>query len=737
MNPSQDEASVPSSQEESSPRKKWSRRKFLVRGGLGTLGVLAVGTYVFRNPLRRSILSGLESTVMDYSGQGTVPNLWFEITNDNQIHLISPKVEMGQGTFTGMAQLAAEELDVAVENIIVTAAQTDSGVIDGMATGGSMSINGLWDPLRELAATMREMIKAEAAKQWGVDVATVTTNNATVTAGNQSKTYAEVAEGVSEWTVPAPPELRPVKNYQSVGKPIPRIDLKSKVFGDTQFGMDAELPDMLHAAVIRPEHVGARFQSADASEAERMPGVVKIVQQDDWIGVVAQSFPQALAAKRKIRVQWEVPRKWTEAEIRDLLRVGKGNKMETQIQGSSLDPDDSDVQTLEFTSPIGAHAQIEPNGAVAIVKDGKATVILSTQVVGITQKQVAEELGIPLENVNVIPTYLGGGFGRRLNTTHAVRAAQLSKAVGKPVKYFFTRKEEFQHDLFRPPTHHVMRGRTDSDGWMEALEHNYASGDVAINSLLLPGIANAILGTDVGAMRGGNIMYDRVPNYRSVQWHTTLPFATSWWRSLGLLANTFAIESFVDEMALKAGKDPVEFRLKGLGDGTASKRIAAVIRKAAEAASYQDRPSDGRAMGIAASIDAGSPCAHVAVVSVDGSEIKVHKVTCAFDCGLAVNPDQVRAQCEGNIIMGMSAAMHEKMTLEDGKLWPTIYGPYDMALMRHAPKEIDVHLIQGVDRPMAVGEPPMGPIGAAIANAIRRLTGQRLTDLPLTLAESV
>lgn len=722
---------------DSKPAKKMSRRKFFVRGGLGTLGVLALGTFVFRNPLRRSALSMVENTVLDYMGQGTEANLWFEITDENKVIMLSPKVEMGQGTFTGMAQLVADELDVTIDQIEVRAAESDSGVIDAMSTGGSMSINGLWGPLRELAATMREMVKNEAAKQWNVDVSSLSTKNGVVSAGEQSKTYAEVAAEVSEWTIPATPELRGLKDYNFIGKPIPRIDLAAKVFGDPIFGMDAELPGMLHAAVIRPEHIGAKFKSADTSQAEKMPGVVKVVQQEDWVGVVAETLPQALSAKRTIKVQWDVSKTWTESEIRDLLQVGKGNKMETQIRGSDLDPDAKDLETLEFSSPIGAHAQIEPNGAVASVKDGKATVILSTQVVGITQKQVAKALDLPLADVNIVPTYLGGGFGRRLNTVHAVRAAQLSVAVGKPVKYFFTRKEEFQHDLFRPPTHHVMRGRLNDDGWLDSLEHHYASGDVAINSVLLPGVAHTILGTDIGAMRGANIMYDKVPNHRSVQWHTTLPFATSWWRSLGLLANTFAIESFIDELALKAGKDPVEFRLKCLGEETRSQRIAAVIEKAASASGYQDQPQNGRAMGFAASIDAGSPCAQVAEVSIEDNQIKVHKVTCVFDCGVAVNPDQVKAQCEGNVIMGISAAMHEKMTLKDGKLHPTIYGPYDMALMRNSPKEIDVHLIQGIDRPMAVGEPPMGPIGAAIGNAVRRLTGKRLTDLPMKLSDPV
>ena len=711
--------------------KKTSRRKFLVRGGLGTLGVLAIGTYIFRNPIRRKTLAFAETLIPPYNGSGTEANLWFEITKENQVVLHSSKVEMGQGTFTGLAQMVADELDVAIDQIKVVGAASATGIVDGLSTGGSLSIASLWVPLREMAATMREMVKGEAAKKMGVAVSSLTTKDGVVSGGGKTMTYAEVATDVTDWDVPSTPDLRPINTYKYVGKPVPRVDLAAKVFGDPIFGMDAEMPDMLHAAVIRPEHVGATFKSADISKAEGMSGVVKIVETPDWVGVIAKSFSQALAAKRAIKVEWNIPKKWTEAEIKGMLQVGKGNQMITQKIGGELDPEEDGVVSMEFSSPIGAHAQLEPNGAVAHVADGKATIMLSTQVVGITQKQVASELGLKKKNVNIIPTFLGGGFGRRLNTVHAITAAKLSQAVGKPVKYFFTRKEEFQNDTFRPPTHHIMRGKLNANGFLESLEHHYASGDVAINSVLMPGIANTILGTDIGAMRGANIMYGKIKNHRSVQWHTTLPFATSWWRSLGLLANTFAIESFMDEMALKAGKNPVDFRLAMLGTEGHQARIRKVIEVAAEKSGYTDEVVGDKAMGFAASIDTGSPCAQVVEVSIVDKEIKVHKVTCVLDCGVAVNPDQVRAQCEGSIVMGMSGALYEKMTIKDGQLYPTIYGPYEMSLMRNSPKEIDVHLIQGAEVPLPVGEPPIGPIGAAIGNAVRRLTGKRVVDLPM------
>ena len=502
------------------------------------------------------------------------------------------------------------------------------------------------------------------------------------------------------------------------------------------FGIDATMPDMLYGAVVRASSIGAKYLDADTSNAEKMPGVIKVVKEKDFVGVVANSRMEAENAKRAIKVNWSNEKEWQSADIEDMIKVGKGEPFVIQKKGGAkriLD-NEEDVITAEFKSPIGAHAQLEPNGAVAFVEEGKATVIISTQVVDITRTEVADRLGLDKEQVNIIPTYLGGGFGRRLHTPNAIQAAVLSKAVGKPVKCFFDRKEEFQNDTFRPPTHHVLRAKLNNEGMIKAIEHNVSSGDVMFGSPLFPAFMETMLGADVGAWRGGMIQYGNIPNFRAISWRVKLPFATSWWRSLGLLANTFAIESFMDELALKAGKDPVQFRLDQIQDDEKGYRLKEVIKAAADKAGWKDEVKNGRAMGFAASTDANTPCAHVAEVSVDGKEIKVHKVTCAIDPGIAVNPDQVRAQCEGSIIMGLSASMFEKMEVKNGQLSPTIYGPYKMALMKHAPKEIDVVILENADAPGAVGEPPLGPIGAAIANAVFRLTGQRLREMPIELS---
>lgn len=722
--------------------KKVSRRKFIVRTLLGGAGVALGGLYLGRNGLRRGLYEVLEDPdMLSYMGDVSSPSMWFEVLADNTIKLFSPKVEMGQGSFTSLAQIAADELEVDMEMIKIEHAATETGNIDGLSTGGSTTVAGLFQPIRELSATLREMLRAEAAKKMGVETHGVTNKNGVFTAGDQTMTYGEAVEGVTEWEVPDTPPLKDVSQYKYVGKPIPRVDLVDKVIGTPMFGMDAAMPDMLYGAVVRPSKIGSKFNGADTGGAENMPGVIKVVLEDDFVGVVAETLIQAENAKRKIKVDWVTQKDWTTGDIVDMTKVGKGESMVIQKEGSAASTlDDAEASNddgflkLEFSSPIGAHAQLEPNGAVAYVNGDNATIEMSTQVVGMTRKEVANRLGLEEENVNVIPTYLGGGFGRRLHTPHAVQAAVMSKAVGKPVKCFFDRKEEFQNDTFRPPTHHVMRAKLNDSGSIEALEHQFSSGDVAYNSALLPGFANSIIGTDVGAIRGGMIQYRNIPGIQAVSWHTDLPFATSWWRSLGLLANTFAIESFMDQLAQKAGKNPVEFRLAHIADDERGRRLKKVIQVAAEKSGYQDKASGNRAMGFAASTDAGTPCAQVAEVSVEGNRIKVEKVTCVMDPGFAVNPDQVKAQCEGSINMGISASMFEQMQVERSELRPVIYGPYRMALMRDTPKEINVEIINGTGKPGAVGEPPLGPIGAAIANAVYRITSQRLTDMPLKLS---
>jgi isoquinoline 1-oxidoreductase beta subunit len=714
-------------------KQNWTqtRRSFLIKFG-GGLGVLFGASLVGCGPVRRKAAERLDGLLQPYSSD-TSPDVWFEITPENKIILKSPKVEMGQGLFTGLAMIAAEELQVNYEQIEVIHASTKNGPLPNY-TGGSDSTFGLWNILRELSANMRQMLLNNAAELLSVPVNQLAAKDGIISGNGKQISYGEIAAKAIKWEAPKKtPKLKPTSAFKVIGKEVPRKDLLPKVTGAPIYGFDANLPGMLYGMVVRKSTVDSEFVGADVSRAETIPGVVKIIQEEDFVGVVATSKTAAINAHAAIDAKWNVNKIWQQAEIEEKIKVGKGKEYVIQKEGSakSILDNDKGVLRFEYTSPIGAHAQLEPNGALADYKDGKVDIYISTQVAKITQDEVAKRLDIDSENVNVITTFLGGGFGRRLHTPNAMQAAVLSKAVGKPVHCFFSRKEEFQNDMFRPPTHHVMRAKLSSDGLIEALEHNVSSGAVAFGSPFIPSFAEPVLGADFGAWRGGLINYDKIPNYRAVSWKVELPFATSWWRGLGLLANSFAIESFMDELAVAAKKDPIEFRLSQIKNEGESSRLIKVIEAARDKSGWGKALPEGHFHGFACSTDAQTPVAEVVELSVEDGEVKIHKVTCAIDPGIAINPDGIRAQCEGAIIMGISAAMFEKMTIKDSVIEQTIFGPYRMALMRNAPKEINVVILENSDKPTGVGEPPIGPIGAAIANAVFAATGKRLRNLPL------
>ncbi len=710
-----------------------SRRTFIKRATIGTSVILITG-WISCSPIRRFIAGKFEEAEASYKNKFE-PQSWFEITASNEVLLFSPKVEMGQGVFTGLAQLAAEELGVEMDQIKVKNASTDKHPTDPRGTGNSDSIAGLYTPLRQLAAKMRMMLVANAALILNVPIEKLTVEKGIISGEGKSISFGDIVAKAKEWHIPKDVKLKERKDFKIIGKAIPRVDLLPKVMGAPMYGMDVSMPGMLYGAVVRADKIDAKLQSADTSLAEKMPGVIKVVVEYDFVGVVAKTYTQAHNAKNAIKAKWKVNKVWQQQEIRDKVKVGQGKAFVIQKEGNAEKVlNKENTLTTEYTTPIGAHAQIEPNGAVVHVTKDKTIIKMSTQVVKITCEEVAKRLGISTDKVVLEATFLGGGFGRRLHTPNAVQAAVMSRAVGKPVHVFFDRQQEFQHDTFRPPTHHVLKGSLTPEGIIKALEHNVSSGDVAFGSPMLPGYAETVLGADLGAWRGGMIMYEGIENYQAISWRVNLPFATSWWRGLGLLANTFAIESFLDELANKAGKDPVQFRLAHIKNDDRGNKLKGVIEAAAQKAKWGQALPEGRAQGFAACVDVNTPVAQIAEVSIEKGQIKVHKVTCAIDPGLVVNPDGVRAQCEGAIIMGMSAALKEKMEIVDGAVTPTIYGPYKMAMMRDAPKEIDVVLLESDGIPTGVGEPPIGPIAAAIANAVFKLTGQRLRDIPLKLA---
>ncbi|MEY4538565.1 MAG: hypothetical protein RLZZ306_322 [Bacteroidota bacterium] len=724
-------------------KKTVNRRGFILKTGVG-LGVLLGVGVIACGPLRRTIAEKVDQGPPGYKNEYDA-YIWFELQKDGSIILHSPKVEMGQGIFTALAQIAADELEMDFKNVKVVHATTAHGPIDSLSTGGSLTVASLYQPLRELAATMREMIKMNAATILGVSGNTLTVKNGEVIGANAKLSFAEIASKSTNWNLKIKETvLKPRKDFTIIGKPLPRIDLVPKVKGETLYGIDSTFPNMLYGSVARPPVFGAIFKSVEIGNVGNMPGVVKVINEKNFVGVVAISRVQAEDAKKALKINWEIPNKLVQqADVDALVKVGVGKDVKIQKEGNTDILKEEGTIIKEYFSPLGVHGHIEPNGAAAFYQGDKVVIKMSTQVASITRDEVAKALKIDKENVDIQSQFLGGGFGRRLQTPHAIEAALMSKAVGKPVHIFFERTEEFQNGVLRPPTHNVLKAKLDANGTIEAIEHHTASADVAFNSAILAGvfkplsssIGEAIVGADFGAWRGGMIHYKNIKNYSTTAYHKELPFQTSWWRGLGLLANTFAIESFMDELAHQSKQDPLAFRLKHLADDERGRSIKNVLKAACEKAGWEKPLPQGRAMGLACSIDVNTPVAQVAEVEIKNGQIKVRKVTCAIDPGVIINPDGVKAQSEGAIIMGLSATLFEEVTIKDGMALPNRFGYYPMAYMRDAP-EIDVVLLSSGDLPRGVGEPPIGPIGAAIANAVFSLTGKRLNRIPLQMPVS-
>ncbi|HEU4324693.1 MAG TPA: molybdopterin cofactor-binding domain-containing protein [Roseiflexaceae bacterium] len=715
-----------------SQQRRWrlSRRGFLI--GLGVTGAgLALGVTVGLPAVRLRIAETLYES--DGGGFGAVeapPTAWFEISPDNRVRIYIPKVEMGQGVHTALAQIAADELEADWDLVDVHQATTTVGPYDSGGTSGSTSVASLFLPLRKVAATMREMLRTEAARRLGVPPNALTLRDSAAwrtDAPDQRLTYGAIVEGVTAWPEPAgEPQLKPASEFRYIGQPVQRVDFPAKLTGQAVYGYDARLPGMLYGAVARPPTISATMRSAAAGTAQAQPGVVAVVAERDFAGVAAESRAQAYAALAQLDLEWERGREWQQSDIEALITVGQGTGVVIQSEGDAERALANPSLEAEYRTPLAAHAHLEAQAALVDVQPDRVRVWASTQFPDMVRSTVAKELGRRVEEVEVTPTFLGGGFGRKSGLEPAVEAARLSKAAGRPVHIGWSRTEDMRYGYLRPPTHHLLKAQL-SGGRIEAIEHQQASGVVAFG--FLPGAMAAVMGADFGAWRGAPIAYD-APNMRTVAWRNDLPMRTGWWRGLGLLANTFAVESFVDELAHAAGADPLQFRLDHLPDSERGRRFRAALTRAAERGGWGSAPPAGRARGIACCIDANTVVALVAEVSVEGGRVRVHQVSAAVDPGLVVNPDGARAQTEGGIMMGLSSVLLEEVTVSDGVIDPANFDRYPLLTMKEAPA-ISVELLDSGDTPYGMGEPPMGPIGAAVANAVFALTGTRLRSLPL------
>ncbi len=710
------------------PARRWrpTRRGFLI--GLGTgAAALAVGTPIAWDLARPEILRGAADAGYGAGEVPTTPGLWFELSAAGLV-LYLPKVEMGQGIHTALAQLAVEELRVAPDALTVRQADSGRGFGDVAYTFGSSSVTSLFTPLRQVAATVREMVRAEAAAQLGtpaVDVA-----GGVFTGGGRGLTYAEVlAAKAGPWAEPAEaPALTAPADFTVIGQPFPRVDMRDKVLGRAVYGYDARVDGMAYGAVARPPRFGATLAAGGPGTAADRPGVLAVVVDVEagFAGVVADTRTRARAAVEGLDLTWEGGTATEAADVDTLVTAGGGAVLR---RDGDLDAAlaAGRVVEAEYRTPLAAHAALEPLAALARVDDRLVEVWLATQSVAEEIGAIRDALGGDREVV-VHPTLLGGSFGRKVSHSAAVEAARLAVAAGVPVHVGWTREEDLRHSYHRPPTHTRLRGSVDGTGRIRGIEQFTASGDVLWGIGGLPETVRDILGFDPGVLLGQFLPYD-VEAYRVVNRREALPVPTGPWRGLGLFPNVFALESFVDELAAAAGADPLAFRLAHLGDDEPARRLRGVLTRVGEMAGWG---APGRALGIACAIDIGTAVAQVAEVSVSGTVITVERVWAAVDAGLVVNPAGAALQAQGSIVMGLSSTLVETVGLAAGRVSTDNLDTYPLLRLRDTPP-VEVAFVGGGDEPRGMGEPVIGPVAAAVANAVAAATGTRLRSLPLRL----
>ncbi|MDW3193007.1 MAG: molybdopterin cofactor-binding domain-containing protein [Cytophagales bacterium] len=709
--------------------KGLSRRKFLILGGFG-VGTTVIGVYACA-PLRRSAAKVISETellkIKDFD-----PLVWFEISEDNNIIFYCPKVEMGQGVYTGFSLLVAEELDLRLDQIIAVPASSHKGAEDGASTGGSFSTSTLFEPIREVAATMREMLLSAAEPILGVEKSQLMVEEGLVIGKGKSITYAEIARQTSDWKVPKKsPELKPASSFKLIGTDVKRVDLKPKVMGEGIYSLDAEMDGMLYAVTLSSPYFNGTLKSVDVSEAENYPGVTQVINQDGLVAVVAKNRFTAEMGIRRIKAEWDVPRLWQQKEIEEHMTVGNGKAVNIQKEGSVkkvFKQNADEVITAEYRSPIGIHAQMEPNGGIAHVQGDKATIITGTQSIHQVVNYIQEELDLEAENIEVTNTYMGGGFGRRIYRPKVADAVKISKIVGKPVQVFTTREEEFQAGYYRPNNHHVMKAVV-INGSIQAIEHHQASDAMYVNNAA-PAMRSFLGGDLPSANHCATVFYPI--NHRSTNiYDIQLPFHTGPWRAIGAWLNCFPIESFMDELAHSSQKDPMAFRLDHLqGDNENVGRMRKVIQTLRERSKWDQKERAGIGKGFACIKDRKTYVATALEIELVEGQVKVLRVTSVVDAGIIVNPEGARTQVEGCIMMGISAALYEEMIVKDSQFVASNYHEYGLATLKDTP-EMDIILLDSNYPPSGLGEPPISPIAPALANAIFDLTGNRLRNIPL------
>ncbi|HEV8578580.1 MAG TPA: xanthine dehydrogenase family protein molybdopterin-binding subunit [Thermoanaerobaculia bacterium] len=668
-----------------------------------------------------------------------VPNAFIRIAPDDTVTILLKHSEMGQGVSTSLPMVIAEELECDWSKVRFEHAPANivyaHTVFRAQMTGGSTSTWESFDQLRAAGAAAREMLIAAAAKQWEVPVGECRAENGFVIHGERRLRFGELAAAAEKLPVPAAPKLKDPKDWKILGRPTHRLDSAVKVTGKAEFGMDVRRPGMLTALVARSPWFGGKVKRFDAGKAKAVPGVVDVIQIPSGVAVVAESFWSARLGRNALEVDWDpgsMAGHSTAAQLEDFRKRVQTDGPVAASKGDFAAAFGKAAKKVEavYEVPYLAHAMMEPLNCTAEVKAGSCEIWTGTQFQTGDQAAAAKIAGVKPEQVKVNTLFLGGGFGRRANprSDFVSEAVHLAKATGRPVKVVWTREDDTRGGYYRPMWVSRVRAGLDGDGKPVAWAHTIVGQSILAGSPFASMIKNGIDETSVeGAADAPYI--ESIPDHRVELHSPESPIPVLWWRSVGHSHTAFVVESFVDELAHAAGKDPVDFRRELLPPDSRRRRV---LDKAAEAFGWGKPLPAGHAAGIAVHESFGSVVAQAAEVSVDNGRIRVHRVVCAVDCGPVVNPDGVEAQMQSGIVYGLSAALYGEITFRDGQVEQSNYHDYPVLRLNEMP-HVAVHIANSDEKMGGVGEPGTPPIAPAVANAVFALTGKRLRQLPLRL----
>ena len=695
-----------------------SRREFIKVSAQAGAGLI-IG---FHLPLKGANAPAATSTFS--------PNAFLSINSEGIITVAVTKSEIGQGIHTGLPMLVAEELhaDWSKIRIEMPIAHERYG---SMSTGGSRGIRSMWTPLRKAGAIAREMLITAAAQTWGVTPGTCRAEQGTVihTSTGNRLGYGELAAKAATLPIPDEVALKDPQDYTVLGTSIPRLDIPDKVNGRAIYGIDVKLPGMLTATVVHSPYFQGKLASFDDAQARTIDGVVKIFPIDSGLAIVARDTSAAFTAAKAVKIVWaKGPNGELDSEGISRLLAEKVNEQALVARdvgdaGQALSKARKTIEAV-YEVPYLAHATMEPMNCTAHVTAKKCEIWAPTQNPQGAQRVAARITGLPTDSVAVHTTLSGGGFGRRSHSGFVAEAVQISKLVGAPVKVLWTREEDMQQGLYRPTSYNRFQAGLDSKGRVVAWSHRIVGPSLLRN--MRPNRSKDQL--DRTSMAGAANLPYGIPNLLVDNVVVDIGVPLWWWRSVGNSHNAFLTESFIDEVAHAAKADPFSFRRDLLQDHP---RHRGVLELAAAKAGWDKRLRKSRGRGIAVHESYGSFVAQVAEVSVDkAGQLRVHRVVCAIDCGQVVNPDSVKAQMEGSIVFGLTAALYGAITLKDGKVQQSNFHNYKMLRMDEMPA-VEVYILPSTESPGGVGEPGTPPIAPAVTNAIFDATGKRVRRLPI------